>query len=283
MSTSAPKRRSRLWVRLAVGLFLLTLVCIHFAEPKESVDDRSLVGPAIAAPVETVVDSRTVRLEDLAKTDHLALLRKCLQHYELSVRDYTCRFIKRERISGRLGRAQEIDVRFMDHPFSVAMRWRKNAPISDRALFVEGAHGGNMLLRPKGLLSIVGTVRRKPDSEQVMANTLRPISRFGFKRSLSSLIGVYELAAKRGDLKTRFVGRKEVDGREAFVLERILPARPDYPAHRTLVYIDAERLLPICVEAWNWDNKLMYRYIFGDVKLNVGLTADDFTTKANGL
>jgi len=274
MRTTTPRRFTRLPVRLSVGLLLTALICIHFATPIDAMDDSILVGPAVAAEAEAAPrpESSVERLVDLAQDDHVGLLRLCLENYDLNVKDFTCRFIKRERIDGRLGRPQEIEVRFLDRPYSVAMRWRKNAPIGDRALYVEGANDGKMLVRPKGLLSLVGTIRRDPDSEQVMANTLRPINRFGFRRSMESLIDVYTKSAVRGHLTTRYAGRKQVAGRPTVVLERILS-----------VPIDTELLLPICIEAWDWENKLTYRYIYSDVKLNNGLTSDDFSPKANGL
>jgi hypothetical protein len=118
------------------------------------------------------------------------------------VQDYTCTFLKWERINGKQDPGQEINVKFLNEPFSVAMRWQKNPPIGDRCLYVEGKYDGNMLVRPKGMLSLIGTVRRKPDSPEVMANTLRPISLFGFRRGLESLVQVYELAARQGDPTT---------------------------------------------------------------------------------
>jgi hypothetical protein len=286
MRTTTTRRFPRLPVRLSVGLLLTALICIQFAESTDAMDEPVLVSPAVAAVAVAApqMGSSIDQLVDLARTDHLSLLRECLDNYDLNIKDFTCRFTKRERIDGRLGRSQEIDVRFLDSPFSVAMHWQKNAPIGDRVLYVEGANDGKMLVRPKGLLSLVGTVRRQPDSEQVMANTLRPISRFGFRRSMESLIDVYTKADKRGHLTTRFAGRKQVDGRPTIVLERTLSVpRPEYSGRRTLIYIDTERLLPVCVEAWDWDDKLACRYIYSDVHLNVGLTSDDFRPKANGL
>lgn len=266
------KRSSNLWIRPAVGVGLLTLVCIQCAA-------------TVARPAkpETVAAATPAALEALARTDPMGLLERCLVTYDRTVNDYTCRFIRRERIDGRLGKVEEIDVRFMGDPFSVAMRWRKNAPAADRCLYVAGAHDGHMLLRPRGFLSVFGTVRRKPDCDEVMENTLQPITMFGFRNSLEQLIAVSARAAERGHLTWAYVGRARVAERPAVVLERYLPEKKSYPACRTRVYIDAEHLLPICIEAWDADDRLLCRYVFADVKLNTGLTAGDFDPDANGL
>jgi len=285
MQHHAHKRSSNLWIRLAVGVGLLALFCVQCVESGGSSGGGRLVAATVAEPSESPTSSSEAldAIEALARTDPMGLLDRCLSHYDRTVEDYTCRFIKLERIEGRLSETEEIDVRFMDDPFSVAMRWRKNAPLADRCLYVAGAHDGHMLLRPRGLLSLVGTVRRKPDCDQVMENTLRPITLFGFRNSLEQLITISARAAERGELKWNYVGRQRVVKRLAFVLERYLPEDKDYPAYRTRVYIDAERLLPICVEAWDMKDRLLCRYAFANVKLNTGLTAGDFEPGANGM
>ena len=270
-------------IRWTVGVGLLGLACLQCASPSEAFKEADLICSINGQEVGKVSPPMAARIEKLCQSDHLALLRLCLANYDRNVQDYTCTFIKRERLHGKDGQGQEIKVKFLNKPFSVAMRWVKNAPIGDRCLYVEGKHEGNMLVRPKGLLKWVGTVRRKPDSPEVLANTLRPINMFGFRRGLARLIGVYELAGKRGELETAFEGYKMVAGRKTAVLVRTLPARQEYPAAITRIYIDTQRLLPLCIEAWDWDGKLDSRYIYKDVTINVGLTSEDFDPAKNGL
>ena len=272
-----PTNRRMRWV---VGLGLLALVCIQCASQSENFLETELLG---SISQDAAVEPEAAKREKLAKTDHIALLKLAAARYDRTVSDYTCTFIKRERLHGKLGAAQEIQVKFLDKPFSVAMRWTRNAPIGDRVLYVEGKHGGNMLIRPKGLLSWVGTVKRRPDSPAVMSNTLRPISMFGFRRGLNSLLAVYETAKARGDLQFSLLGYKDVAGRKALVLSRLLPAKDEYPVAKTLIYLDVETLLPICIEAWDWQGNLESRYVYKDIEFNVGLTEADFEPAKNGL
>jgi outer membrane lipoprotein-sorting protein len=60
-----------------------------------------------------------------------------------------------------------------------------------------------------------------------------------------------------------------------------LPAKDDYPTYKTVIYIDVDRLVPLCIEGFDWDNNLQCRYIYQDVKFNVGLTQDDFLPETN--
>jgi hypothetical protein len=41
--------------------------------------------------------------------------------------------------------------------------------------------------------------------------------------------------------------------------------------------------VPICIESWDWNGQMESRYIYKDVRINVGLTQDDFAPEKNGL
>jgi hypothetical protein len=217
----------------------------------------------------TTDNDQLKQIEQLARTDHLALLRMCQENYDRKYSDYTCTFVKQERLKGELGDEQWIDVHFLGSPFSVAMQWTKNAPIADRLLYIEGRWNGQMLVKPKGFLgSVVGTVTRQPDGADAMKNTLRPVSLFGFRRALDSLVEVYEQAEKADDLKTEFGGYADIFGHEVV---------------QTVTYIDLDYLVPVGLEGYNWDEELSSRYFYKDVCFNVGLGDADFAPEKYGM
>ena len=269
-------------VRYLVGLLLIGLFCIQCIPTNDVGKGQTLIAKAVpedpAAKVRKVVK--------LAQTDQTALLDYCQENYARNYRDYTCTLLKQERINGELGPEQEVQVKFLGSPFSVAMNWITNSPIGDRILYVEGKHDNNMIVRPKAkLLQMItgGAVLRKPDGAEAMKNTLRPVNLFGFQRGMNELIKVYRQAKEAGDLKETFGQFADVAGRRTLVLERYLPPKNDYPAAKTLVYIDMEYLVPVCIEGYDWENRLSSRYLFKDIRFNVGLTADDFLPEANGI
>ena len=269
-------------IRLCEGLLLAALFCIQCTSP-----DASIGGAPVGEIYRSgAADTRLEELERLARTDHAALLKMALAHYDANIRDYTCKFSKQERLRGRLGGRQEIQVKFLDSPFSVVMQWLTNAPMGDRMIYVKGKYNGNMIVKPKGALIVFTggrSVMRNPEGKDVMANTLRPVTMFGFRQSLTNLLKVYELAETRNDNTIRFVGYCPVGGRKTIVLERVLPAKEDYPAKTTTLYLDVEHLIPLGLEGTDWDDQLSCSYYYEDVKLNVGLTEEDFTPEANGM
>ncbi len=272
-------------VRLLVGLFLAGLFCIQCARTEAINESKYIVsigGKVFGRNAPEVVSE----LERLARTDHIALLERCLANYNSNYRDFTCTFIKQERIHGVVGKVQEISVKHMAYPFRVAMAWTKNAPLGDRVLYREGMDNNQMRVRPNGpiLRALAGwSVLRTPDGPEAMRSTLHPVNKFGFGRALSSLIDVYRQAKAEGDLKTAFGNYAEIAGRRCLVLIRYLPAKNDYPAYKTITYIDVDYLVPICIQGYNWDQRPQCRYIYKDIKFNVGLTEDDFTPEANGM
>lgn len=280
-----PTNRS---VRVLVGLLLVCLLAIQVTQTVATSDGSR---PAIRTePDEPGAESELVQL---ARTDHVSLLEKCLQEFDARARGkYTCTFTKQERIRGRLGEPQQIAVKFMEQPFSIAMAWQTNPPMGDAVVFVEGkrknaAGQSQMLVRPTNPLFqrlTGGSVEKLPDGPDAMRNTLRPCTAFGFRNSLNSLLDIYRLARENNECVEKFIGYADVDGRECVVLERILPNKPDlYPAWKTRIFIDTEYLLPVRVIGWDWNDNLACDYRFTDIRFDPDLDESDFTPQANGI
>lgn len=281
-------RPSNRRVRLLVGLFLAGLFCIQCTQNArtEYVSESKYVLPILDNSGEAGADGLAAGIKRLAETDHIALLELCLENYHRSYSDYTCTLIKQELIGNKLRREQTIAVKFMDSPFSVSMKWLRNPTAGDQILYVEGKYNNEMLVRPtNGLLRALvgGTARRSPDGADAMRNTLRPVNMFGFKRGLLSLLDVYRQAKNNGHLKQTFGGLTEVAGRRSLALVRYLPPVADYPAHKTVIHIDQEYLVPTCIESYDWEGRLSARYIYKDLLFNVSLKADDFLPEANDM
>ncbi|MBI5722945.1 MAG: DUF1571 domain-containing protein [Planctomycetes bacterium] len=248
-------------------------------------------GPVVPRPQYSTTRPAGVsdEIDRLARTDQIALLEKCLAGCG-KYADYACLFIKQERVGGNVKDPQWVDVRFRAQPFSVAMAWRDKdgdgnrlpLPPGDRLIYIEGQYDGKMLVRPSGLFRGL-TVKKDPEGDEAMANSLRPVTMFGFERGLKNLLDVYVAAKKTGDLKCSFGGYWKIDGRDSLVLVRDLPQKPGYPAKTTTIFIDAEWLVATKIEATEWDDKFQSSYEYRQVRFNVGLKDADFTPESNGM
>ena len=244
--------------------------------------------PFLAAVAQGAALPRTnqanpARVRQLCETDHIALLTWALQNYESRIQDYRLTLNTQERIGGKLLPEQQIRVSFKEQPFSVLMQWQENPQRIDKLLYVEGQNGGKMIVHPSGMLGFIKSVRRSPLDEDVRKSSLRTPDQFGFKRSMQSMLAVYQDAARKNDLQTRCLGDSVVDGRPCVILERLLPAKPEYPFARLVIDFDTGYLLPARVTAYDWQGNLISRYTFTNLEFNLGLTSEMFIPKANNL
>lgn len=288
-------------VRILVGFLLVSLLCIQitqsFATRVKEVEKLVTLneGQLVTSDL-----SRLDKIRELAKTDHLALLK--MSKAELEQRNYgnyTCTFVKQERMKGKLGEEQHINVKFMEKPHSVAMLWTKNAPVADALVYVDGKfknskNRSQMVVRPKNkfLQKLTGgSVLRIPDGRDALKNTLRPCTMFGFRNGINSLIEVYQAANDKKESTEKFGGFTKVDGRDCIVLIRLLPkgtyvvdgVKKNYPAKKTIVCIDINNLMPLRVIGYDWEDKLLCSYEYRKINFGANLQDQDFTPKANGI
>lgn len=292
-------KTSKKWL-LLIGI---VAVAVGGAQVARSLTDGdATAGGGSKAVSAEVSDS----LEDLAESNHLAIFQKAqAAHKARNIRSYTCTFVKQERIRGKLGKPQKMAVKFTEKPFRVAMAWDDSkaydVPAGDRIIFIEGKNPdksgkAQMIVRPasgflRGLTG--GSVLRLPDGKDAKKSALRPCTAFGITKSIQSLIDIYKDAAERDHLtqqhgyhdeKTgQHVKFVEFDGAKCIVLVRTLPNLPEYPAVKTITYVNLDSMLPVRVMGYDSDDKLMCDYQYRDLDFTTSLTADDFTRKANDM
>jgi len=281
-----------------VGLLLGSLVLIQCLSPsgasREDVTEfREIDDTKISIKEPDRFDKVMALAGKDGKPDHVALLELCIREWKknYSTATYTCTFTKQETIKGTLTKLQVIDAKYRPAPFSVAMKWTKNAPMGDGLVYVEGKYKdkngrSQMIVRPANSFfrKLIGSVKKLPDCKDAMKNTLKPCTEFGLLSSLENLRVVYELGHKRDECVDRYVRVVEVDGRNCVEIERILNGNhPDYPAYKTLAYIDLDCLVPVQIDGYDRDGKRNCIYKFSNINFNAGLTGKDFTPEANGI
>jgi hypothetical protein len=290
-------KRSNTKIRIVIGCVLAVLFCWQFGSDSDgrsapNLRRSSVVTAAVAAP--TPLPRPTVSNEELAASDPLGLLRVALQRYQNSISDYTCTFTKQERIQGKLGQEQQIQVRFREMPFSVLMEWTRNPGDAKRVLYVQGqwqnSDGDDLAkIEPQGAIArlLVKSVALPICGSAAKAQSRRTIDQFGFGNALKLIIDKAAAAMSAGTGNLVYQGAGEQDGRKTWVLKRTLPYTADggeWPDRVLLVHVDREWLLPLACYTYADDKQetMLAKYVFSDVHLNAGLKAADFDAKANG-
>ena len=219
----------------------------------------------------------------MAQHDKLGFLKHAIENYEKSTRDYTGIFYKQERLNGRLGKENKIAFKFKEAPYSVYLEWLENAKETDRLLYVKGQREDKMLVHPTGLFGFIKSVKRDPRGKDALKSSLYTCDEFGFYNTLKRIIGYYEMGTQSGDLVIEYTGIENVDGRRCISFEGFLPNKACYDTARMVAKFDVEYLVPVVLERYDWDDRLLFRSSFKDLAFNVGLQDQSFTPAACGL
>ena len=232
--------------------------------------------------------------ESLAKKDPMAFLEMCREKYRQDIKDYHCTFVKHEFVNGKLRPQQTADVRFREDPFSVDMTFVKNVGQCKRALYIKGkwvdSDGAEQTLAKPGnaLLAVfVPKIKQPIHGARAKKASRRTIDQFGFGKSLDLILHYSQKAQDEGMLQLEYVGEGKVDDRPTYMFERKLPYNGDetvYPDGLLVVHVDQEYLLPTACYSYADQQKkeLLGKYVYEDVKLNVGYDDKDFDPEVIG-
>lgn len=224
-----------------------------------------------------------------ASTPKRVALRECSLQLERgktwlkTVTDYTAVFRKQERVGDVLRAPDTIDLKLRQHPFSVAMTWRDNGRV---VYYREGTNGNRITVRMGGWKRRLGWIHLDPHATLAMAEARYPVTDVGLMRLTEQLL---ERFAPYLDNVDGVTCRQEADEpvgdrlcRVFSVEYRSTEVNPDY--RRTIVWLDAERSIPLAVQNFDWDTTdplnpdgLVEHYSYEELHFNRGLVEADFS------
>ncbi len=211
----------------------------------------------------------------------LHTMQLCRERFQL-VRDYTCVFVKRERIKGRLSVPNVLTMKARTEPHSIYFKFQK--PSAGReAIYVEGRHNGQALVHDVGFGKLLaGTLALDPLGSRAMDGCRHPITEAGIGHMIETIIEGWEAEMSPGETLVEYKNVK-VNDRSCLMIVSTHPRQqPDFLFHQVRVYIDREFGLPIRFEAYDWPTRpgveplLIEEYTYHNLRLNVGLTEKDF-------
>ncbi|MFM9011086.1 MAG: DUF1571 domain-containing protein [Planctomycetota bacterium] len=218
----------------------------------------------------------------------LELAQKGLSQLRSTIRDYSCKMVKRERIDGKLKDAEYVFAKIRHEPFSVYLYFLAPDDVKGQeVIWVDGQNEGNMLAHAgSGVRAMVGTVTLKPDGALAMQGNRYPVTEIGVENLAKRLVEVAEHDKQFGECEVNFFPAAKVNGRICTCVQVVHPVpRRNFRFHLARVFIDDEYLIPIRYEAYDWPQEpggqplLMEEYTYMNVKVNNGFTDADFDTK----
>jgi hypothetical protein len=193
------------------------------------------------------------------------------------VNDYVGLFYNQERMGGKLDNGQTSLFKFQK-PYKVYLKFIDGPFKGTEVLNVEGSYDNKLLVRQGGILGFT-TFSLDPKGLLAMSRTRHPVTELGFGFLLSELRHNIEQAIRSGELEIMQMTDETFNGRPSTLAEgRFLPHEGrKYYCARFIIHMDKELLLPVGDVFYDEKGEMLEDYVFTDVKLNVGLTAMDFS------
>jgi hypothetical protein len=152
---------------------------------------------------------------------------------------------------------------------------------------VDGRNEGRLVARKGGLRFASVTTELDPASELAMRDNRYPVTEIGLENMVRRFVEVAEEGVLLQDCSIQLLRDAKVDGRDCTCIQVKQRGGPEkneksLEFYLARVYIDNELQVPIHYEAFGWpdspegDPQLLEQYTYRNLKLNVGLTDDDF-------
>ncbi len=242
--------------------------------PKRSISGLSICLLTLLGSLGTCIGVPSADASDPRKI--LTLLDEMDSSYS-KVNDFVGVFYNQGRIDGKLNEGQSLVVKFQK-PFKVYMKVIEGPSKGTEALYVEGSYENKLLVRQEGICECM-TFSLDPKGMLAMHRKRHPVTEFGFGFLLAEFRRNFEPAIQAGELEIMRLADETFNGRPATVVEgRFLPHGGEkYYCARFIMHIDKELLLPVGNLFYDEEDEMFEHYDYTDVKLNVGLTATDFS------
>lgn len=247
-------------------------------------NNAASAAPAPAAPVDQIAQASPDASNPMAPVINLNL--DALKVME-GVKDYSCVFIKRERVNGKLTDYNHIYMKLRHEPFSVYMKFLKPSGVEGReVIYVAGKNDGKMLAHSTGLQKLVGTLSLDPNGPYAMDGNAYPITAAGFKNLLERMLPAAERDGKQArEIEVQILTGAKVDGRPCTCAQVIRNVRRPETLYISRCYYDDELKQPVRTELYDWPTRaggqpeLVGEYTYTQLKFNLGFTDYDFDVK----
>ncbi len=214
----------------------------------------------------------------------LRLIAEARQSYQ-GIADYSCLFVKKERLRGQLQPDNLIAMKVRTQPFSVYLRWlRPNAMVGQEACYATGRNNGMMRVHPNGFRGVVGFISLEPQDPRALENSRHMITEAGIGNLIERFGQRWQYESRLNRTTIR-VGEFEYNKRRCVRVETVHPENPGnaFSFYRSLVYFDRENHLPVRVENYSWprqggnpNGELEESYSYVNLHFNAGLSDATF-------
>jgi outer membrane lipoprotein-sorting protein len=191
--------------------------------------------------------------------------------------DYTCLFYKKELVGDQYIEQKNIILKHRK-PLSFYLKWTEGEGKGTEVIYVEGRNDNKLTAHAGGFLKWL-TVNLDPCGSIAMRNNRHTVIEAHIGNFIEICDKNYKLAKHLRVGTFELYGEKMIAGRAAICIKATFP--DDRRFYGKIIYIDIDReyKFPVAVEIYGWNNELLEKYEYTNIKLNVGLTDEDFDPK----
>jgi hypothetical protein len=242
---------------VGVVVLIISAQAAPIATPTPSVDLKCLAEPQVVSPTET---------------DPLPELLGAARDAYGEVTDYTCTFVKQERVRGRLLDPQTIAMSVRARPFSVHLKFLGPESVAGQeACYAEGRHEGRMRVKPAGWKSALGFVTLDLDDPRAMNQNRHTLAEAGIGSLIDKIARNYGAAVEAGQRPALELTDCCL-GPNLCTRVEILPTTESDSDQTSVVYFDQRTNLPVRFEAYDASGDLLEEYTYLDLSLNPGVS-----------
>jgi hypothetical protein len=199
------------------------------------------------------------------------------------VEGYTATFSKQERMGGKLGRCQKMEMKLRQHPFAVYLKFIEPDP-GKEVVFCEGQHDNKVVGHASGFARrLIPRLSFAPTSPLALAENRHPITDAGLQKLTNTLMHYRKMDLTDPEAVT-ILDRQIHDGRMVYRSVHTHPHRRSArPFARVEVLYDPETLFPIDITSYDWPEEghqgplaLAEHYSYENLQLTASLTDKDF-------
>jgi outer membrane lipoprotein-sorting protein len=203
------------------------------------------------------------------------IIEKCKKSYS-EVKNYSCTFSRKEVIDGSLQIENNIIFKFMK-PAHFYMKWTEGKDKNQELVYVYGKYGNKLVVKPGGFFNFL-RIGIDPDGKRALEKNRHPI----YEADLGYFINLFEreyLRAKNDVLfKISFENEQVLNGRSVAILKSVFPENKNFYSNLIYIFIDKYYFLPIKIKVFDWNNKMIEEYQYDNLRINSGITENDFET-----
>ncbi len=241
--------------------------------------------PIKAKPATTQAnaEAKDDRVADTIREDPVAYLETCLDRCR-KIDEFTCTFWRQERLGivPELRPLERIFAKWRRDPLAIKFDLPDETSEYAQSLYDVRKHEDKVLVLPrKGLLGLPPTVGTFPISWSILFHKAKNrITDFGPERMLERTLNKIQYTKDKGisgqTIAYKGIVKLKRTGQDVHLIQIDNPKHPDYPHGKQHLYIDTKLQIPAGVRLWNQKGELDSMYLYVDMKLNPGLTDEDF-------